>query len=167
MSCNFCGKKISGKNALWTHVVFKHPEKADTSFELNDEMHDDQENRHPNIDSANLKQKTQEQNPNRSQHTYKKTKHKQIKASYPDCQTNMIHKRELNLSESKKDNMNENIYELVIEKETNEMLEEHIKSLEDNLEKTRATFENIKQSSLSHKIGPRLRSANKKDCEQK
>jgi len=28
MTCYFCGKIISNKTALWTHVVFKHPEQA-------------------------------------------------------------------------------------------------------------------------------------------
>ena len=29
MTCSFCGKTIPNKNALWTHVVFKHPEEAE------------------------------------------------------------------------------------------------------------------------------------------
>lgn len=29
MTCSFCGKSIANKNALWTHVVFRHPEEAE------------------------------------------------------------------------------------------------------------------------------------------
>ena len=29
MACPVCGKRIQGENVLWTHVVFKHPDKAD------------------------------------------------------------------------------------------------------------------------------------------
>ena len=53
MTCSFCGKSIPNKNALWTHVVFKHPEEAENGVsyekrnvnygvvEIKDEVKDD------------------------------------------------------------------------------------------------------------------------------
>ena len=29
MTCSVCGKSIANKNALWTHMVFRHPEEAE------------------------------------------------------------------------------------------------------------------------------------------
>ena len=28
MACPVCGKRVQGENVLWTHMVFKHPDKA-------------------------------------------------------------------------------------------------------------------------------------------
>ena len=43
MACPVCGKRIQGENVLWTHVVFKHPDKAD-SLVLDKTGKDEKEN---------------------------------------------------------------------------------------------------------------------------
>jgi hypothetical protein len=163
VECEYCGKKVSNKQALWTHFVFKHPEKdvslsdddqvlhkcesviknKDTSdvkphkkkprltkncidsspskSNVSDERNYDQENRHPNAKATEATQlKSSSFGTTRVSRRQKHSKPPRVSLS----QINQQHA---------KVEIHENLFNLVFEKTTNDLLVEHMQSLQDKL----------------------------------
>ena len=216
MACPVCGKRIQGENVLWTHVVFKHPDKADNLVldkpgvenQENQENKQsfpktrktNQENKQPfskTESQANVgatkrlqlqkgkKEKGAKTSLNEVVKTRKRTKEKissesetapkkrvkrtgkiwedeekkvgkgVLKESRANVEVDKeaTEENDLKLDKevAKKINIevDEGILDLLMEQKTNEMLEEHIKSLENYVEKI---FDNLE----SHKNQERL-----------
>ena len=206
-----CGKRIQGENVLWTHVVFKHPDKADNlvldkpgvenqenkqSFPKTRKTN--QENKKPfrktesqvNVGAIKRRQTQKEKKAidsktslNEFVKTRKRTKEKSESEPPPmkrvkrtgkiwgdmekkvakgvlkesrvnievDAEENDI---EVDKEVAKKINIevDEGILDLLMEQKTNEMLEEHIKSLENYVEQIFGNLESHKnQDRLSDK----------------
>ena len=206
-----CGKRIQGENVLWTHVVFKHPDKADNlvldkpgvenqenkqSFPKTRKTN--QENKKPfrktesqvNVGAIKRRQTQKEKKANDSKDsldkfvkTRRKTKEKSesepppmkrvkrtgkiwgdmekkvAKGDLKESRVNIEVDEEENDIELEKEVANkinievdEGILDLLMEQKTNEMLEEHIKSLENYVEQVFGNLESHKnQDRLSDK----------------
>merc|ERR1719369_768304 len=54
MTCKHCGKKVACNNALWTHIVYKHPDKTDEGLQENSNRSSENfENKNPNTKAEN------------------------------------------------------------------------------------------------------------------
>ena len=213
MACPVCGKRIQGENVLWTHVVFKHPDKADSLvLDQSDKIDaENQENRKPfsttesqaNV-GATIRPQIQRDNEaktndsktglNKLVKTRKRAKDKisceseappkkrvkreghnsiwggiekkvDIKVDKEDAKKSLI-KREVEKNVTKERRINikvddkevakrinievdEGILDLLMEQKTNELLEEHIKSLENYVEKV---FDNMESHRDQEKV---------------
>ena len=57
MACPVCGKRVQGENVLWTHMVFKHPDKANDHAMGQGNEQVSEENTQPSVELKDQPQK--------------------------------------------------------------------------------------------------------------
>ena len=172
MACPVCGKRVQGENVLWTHMVFKHPDKANDHALGQGNQQVSEENTQASVELKDQPQKRQrrkkEENgkpnkPTRVDHEMVRTRgqtSKTIALEYETpskrkktmkCQKEIVIEKSnvINTKEKapgrKKLNIevDDGILDLLMEQKTNELLEEHITSLEKYVEQALDNLDNL------------------------
>ena len=172
MACPVCGKRVQGANVLWTHMVFKHPDKANDHALGQGNEQVSEENTQPSAELKNQPPKRQrrkkEENgkpnkPTQVDHEMVRTRgqtSKTIALEYKTpskrkktmkCQkeiviekSNVINTKEKARGRKKLNiEVDDGILDLLMEQKTNELLEEHITSLEKYVEQALDNLDNL------------------------
>ena len=172
MACPVCGKRVQGENVLWTHMVFKHPDKANDHAMGQGNEQVSEENTQQSVELKDQPQKRQrrkkEENgkpnkPTQVDHEMVRTREQASKTIALDdknpskrkktvkCQKEIvIEKNNVNNTKEKTPGrkkinieVDEGILDLLMEQKTNDLLEEHITSLEKYVEQALDNLDNL------------------------
>ena len=172
MACPVCGKRVQGENVLWTHMVFKHPDKANNHALGQGNEQVNEENTQPSVEIKKHPKKRQrgkkEENEKRNKPSpvgkeMVRTREQASKTIALDdknpskrkktmkCQKEIvIEKNNVNNTKEKTPGrkkinieVDEGILDLLMEQKTNDLLEEHITSLEKYVEQALDNLDNL------------------------